>query len=154
MRRRLAVLLLTLGAVAPAAAAATLPGIVSPSGNIRCTYLPPAKDDTGHLLAAVLLCDIRQSSYAAELQDRCLNPNGQKGAGVDWHGFGLGPRTRGSLVCSGGLLVTKPAKYATLAYGKSWRRGVFTCASRITGITCTNPAGHGLFVSRRSWRVW
>jgi len=39
-------------------------------------------------------------------------------------------------------------------YGTSWRRGVFSCASQRTGVTCRSRAGHGLFVSRASWRAW
>jgi len=41
-----------------------------------------------------------------------------------------------------------------LAYGKSWRAGTFTCTSQVTGVTCRNRHGHGLFISRRTWRVW
>ena len=26
--------------------------------------------------------------------------------------------------------------------------------SRVTGLTCTNRSGHGLFLSRESWRAW
>jgi hypothetical protein len=44
--------------------------------------------------------------------------------------------------------------FVTLAYGKTWRHRGFTCTSRFTGLTCTNAAGHGLFISRASWRAW
>ena len=44
--------------------------------------------------------------------------------------------------------------YVTLAYGKTWHFKAFTCTSRFTGLTCTNRAGHGLFLSRESWRAW
>jgi hypothetical protein len=125
-------------------AALLLPGLVSPSGNIRCAYLAQPQP--------VLLCSIRRADYAAALQDRCLNPNGQTGAGVDWHGFSLGAR-RGEVLCSGGLLITKPVRYTTLAYGRTRRLGRFTCTSRSTGVTCTTP-GHGVFISRQSWRAW
>ena len=30
----------------------------------------------------------------------------------------------------------------------------FTCASRVTGVTCNTRGGHGLFISRESWRAW
>ena len=39
-------------------------------------------------------------------------------------------------------------------YGKVWRHAMFTCWSRVTGVTCQNRAGHGLFLSRQSWRAW
>jgi acetylornithine deacetylase/succinyl-diaminopimelate desuccinylase-like protein len=48
---------------------------------------------------------------------------------------------------------TQRPVYTTLPYGKVWRRGPFTCASRLAGVTCTNTRGHGLFLSRQSWRV-
>jgi hypothetical protein len=35
-----------------------------------------------------------------------------------------------------------------LSYGKVWRRNGFTCASRTTGLRCSNPSGHGFFLSR------
>ena len=44
--------------------------------------------------------------------------------------------------------------FTTLPYGKTWHQGVFTCTSRANGLTCRNPTGHGLFISRESWRVW
>ncbi len=83
-----------------------------------------------------------------------MAPNG---AGVDWHGFTLSATGKGQLNCSGGILYnpsTQTPSYVTLPYGKSWQRGVFTCTSRLSGVTCRNRAGHGLFVSRQSWRVW
>jgi hypothetical protein len=146
---------LTLAAAAPAATRPT--GFRSPSGNISCLFVPAAHDDTGHLLTAQLLCSIVRSAYSTTLQDRCLNPNGQVGAGVDWHGFSLGAAGRGSVVCSGGILyapsLVKPS-YVTLRYGATMRRGEISCRSQRTGVTCHNRRGHGLFVSRETWRVW
>jgi hypothetical protein len=138
-------------AVAGSAAAAKtpLPGIVSPSGNIRCLFVPGRP--------SLLLCSIRHADYARQLQDRCMNPNGQVGAGVDWHGFELHPGQKGRITCTGGILYNpdrqRPA-YVTLAYGKTWRHAAYACTSRTTGITCTTTGDHGLFVSRQSWRVW
>jgi uncharacterized protein DUF6636 len=124
-----------------------LPGFHSPSGNIRCYDNPSGR-------GPVLHCQIAQSTYAASLQKRCLRPDG---SGVDWHGFELGATTRGLVTCSGGILYdagrSRPT-YANLPYGLTWRRSPFTCASRITGVTCRNAHGHGLFISRAAWRVW
>jgi hypothetical protein len=132
-------------ALALAAAFVALPGFHSPSGNIACYVAGP------------LRCTIGHASYARTLQDRCLNPDGEVGAGVDWHGWELGATTSGRVTCSGGILYdsgTRRPVYADLPYGKSWTRGVFTCVSRRTGITCRTPSGHGLFVARQSWRAW
>jgi hypothetical protein len=100
-----------------------------------------------------LLCSIGRATYAAALQRRCsASP-----VGLDWHGFELSPMRKGEVTCSGGILYD-PARdrpiYATLAYGATWRRGPFSCRSSRTGVTCTNTHGHGLFVSRESWRTY
>ncbi|HSP71279.1 MAG TPA: DUF6636 domain-containing protein [Gaiellaceae bacterium] len=146
MSRPPAALLLALCALtaAPAAAKTVLPGFHSPSGTIRCLLAP----------GRVLRCDLRRADYAAALQARCMRPGG---AGVDWHGFELPAARKGTVTCSGGILYnpgTQRPAYANLPYGQTWRRGPFTCDSRVTGVTCRNTGGHGLFVSRQSWRAW
>ena len=144
MRIALAVAVLALAA--PAAAAKTpLPGIRTPSGNISSFYVPGRP--------AVLQCQIKQASYSQKLVDYCGSPPIQ----VDWGGFSLGPAKKGGITCRGGVLYdpgTQRLVFRTLAYGKTWRAGVFTCTSRTRGLTCTNRTGHGLFVSRESWRGW
>ena len=146
MSVRLALVLAALGLAAPAAAAKTpLPGIRTPSGNISCFYVPGRP--------SVLHCQIEKADYSAKLVAYC----GQPRIGVDWAGFSLGPRTKGSVSCSGGVLYspdTQRPVFTTLGYGRTWRQGAFTCTSRITGLTCENRAGHGLFISRESWRGW
>jgi hypothetical protein len=125
-----------------AAAQTALPGFHSPSGNIRC-----------YVVHGTLRCSLAQADYAAALQARCIAPP----TGLDWHGFELGARMRGTLTCSGGILYdpdTERPVYAALAYGRSWHRGAFTCRSQTAGVTCTNARGHGLFLSRQRWRAW
>ena len=141
-----ALCLLACGSSGTAGAATTLPGIRTPSGNIRCLFL------AGH--SRDLLCTLGQADYAKSLQERCMAPNG---AGVDWHGFTLSPTGRGLVNCSGGIQydpATEHPSYVTLAYGRARRVGPFTCASRRTGFTCRNARGHGLFLARASWRAW
>ena len=128
-----------------AAAATRLPGFHSPSGNIKCLYLPNEP---------MLLCHIGQASYAKTLQALCIGPSG---TGVDWHGFTLGATKAGQVNSYGGIQynpTTQRPSYVNQPYGTSWRHGAFTCASRITGVTCRNARGHGLFISRESWRAW
>jgi hypothetical protein len=121
-----------------------LPGVVTPTGNIHCFYVP-AKP-------AHLLCDIHESAYSAREQNACMAR-----AGLDWHGWEVYATRRTSPVCSGGILynsnANKPA-YERLAYGRTWHFGAFTCTSRFTGLTCTTGSGHGIFLSRQSWRGW
>jgi hypothetical protein len=138
-RLALAVGVLLLVPAGAAAAKTALPSFRSPSGNIRCF--------SG---SGVLHCAIAQADYAKALQARCM-----AGPSVDWHGFELNATGKGVITCSGGILYnpdTQTPHYPLLAYGKTWRQGAFTCASAITGVTCHTRAGHGFFISRRSWR--
>jgi hypothetical protein len=130
-----------------AAPAARLPGITTPSGNIRCFVVPVRP--TAH---SNLLCTIRAASYTVALQRRCIAPP----TGLDWHGFQLSDTGRAQVVCSGGILYDARDRpvLQRLAYGRVWRQGPYTCRSRFTGLTCTTRAGHGLFLSRSSWRAW
>jgi len=138
-----------LASTGTAATPKPIPGIRSPSGNIRCLFVPPARGTS----TPNLLCAIGQAGYSAALQRRCSSPP----TGLDWHGFELTAAQKGAVSCSGGILYdpgTERPVYTTLPYGKTWRHGPFTCASRITGVTCTSDRGHGLFISRQSWRAW
>jgi hypothetical protein len=122
------------------AALTLLPGIRTPSHNISC------------YATNVLRCDIAHADYAAALQSGCIT-----GPSLDWHGFELSATAKGLVECSGGILYdpdTQRPSYVTLAYGKTWRHGAYSCSSRTTGLTCTNRRGHGLFISRQSWRAW
>ena len=129
----------------PASSATVLPGFRSPSGNIRCLAAPGPP--------AYLWCSIGKADYAKKLTAYCAQPR----IGVDWAGFTLGARSKGSVACSGGTMydpATQHLHVITLAYGKTWRSGAFTCLSQSVGVTCRNRAGHGLFVSRQSYRVF
>lgn len=137
--------LLGASSAVPAAAATNLPGIRTPSGNIRCLFLSTQ--------GRVLLCTIDHADYAGQLQARCRSGVG----GLDWHGFTLAPAGRGLVNCSGGIQydpATEHPRYATLAYGRTWTAGPFGCASMRTGLICRNARGHGLSLSRAAWRAW
>ncbi len=151
MNRRLSVipvvLTLALAAAGPAASK-PIPGFRSPTGNIKCLFVPPS----GSARTGTLLCQIAHAGYAKALQSRCMARDQ-----LDWHGFILGAATRGGSSCSGGILYnpdTQRPTYVRLPYGHAWRRSAFTCYSRVSGVTCTSAAGHGLFISRLSWRTW
>jgi hypothetical protein len=145
----LVVTLLVLGASAPASAA-NLPGFRSPSGNISCLFIPSAPLDSGSgRTPATILCTLAHADYAHALQNRCK--------GLDWHGFLLPAARKGAVNCSGGILYnpnTQHPSYVTLAYGKTWRQKMFSCSSQFNGVNCSNPHGHGMFISRQTWRTW
>ena len=147
MREALAALLV-LAVCSAAAAAATLPGVKTPSRNISCFYVPIKPTQRGNLL-----CDIKRAGYIHTLQTKCSLPP----IGLDWHGFTLPQSKKGQVTCSGGVLYDigrDTPKLSTLVYGRTWRYRGFTCTSRTTVLTCTNKAGHGLFLSRGSYRLW
>jgi hypothetical protein len=147
LRRLLLPVLVCVLILAPsslAGPATTLPGFRSPSGNIKCLYMPNF---------GFMYCAIAKADYTKQLIAYCAQPK----IGVDWAGFTLGKKGKGLVECSGGAMYdpsTQHPSFVTLAYGKTWKRSVFTCTSRINGVTCTNPAGHGIFVSRQAWRAF
>jgi hypothetical protein len=145
--KRFFVLPLVLALCSGVAAAARLPGVKTPSQNISCFYVPQRPTTHGSLL-----CDIKQAVYTGALQARCIGPP----TGLDWHGFTLSDTKRGEILCTGGMMydARDTPTFVTLAYGKTWRHRGLACTSRVTGLTCTNRFGHGLFLSRASWRTW
>ena len=147
MRALPAALAIVCSLVAGAAAAATLPGVRTPTRNIGCFYVPIRPTARG-----TLLCDIRQAAYLGSAQRACMSR-----AGLDWHGFELGLTRRAELACTGGALYDigrDTPVLRVLSYGRTWRYRGFTCTSRVTGLTCTSPSGHGMFLSRASYRLW
>jgi hypothetical protein len=142
-----AIALVTAFAIGPAAHAAPLPGLRTPTRNISCFYVPIKPTTRG-----VLLCNIKTASYSRAQQDAC-----QARSGLDWHGFELPMSGKAQPVCSGGVLYDigrDTPTFVVLAYGRTWRSHGFTCSSRVTGLTCINGRGHGLFLSRLSYRLY
>jgi hypothetical protein len=142
----LLVVLTALALGAAAASGARIPGVKTPSRNISCLFVPVRPTAHGNLL-----CNIKSAVYLVRLQANCM-----AGPGLDWHGFTLSWNGKAQVVCAGGIMYDPrdTPTYAVLAYGKTWHHAPFTCTSRLTGLTCVNASGHGLFLSRRSWRAW
>ena len=144
---RITALLSVVLVAAASASAARLPGVRTPSRNIDCFFVPERPTTHGHLL-----CNIRRANYAVALQRQCISPP----TGLDWHGFEVPETKRAQVVCAGGIMYDardRPSP-VTLAYGRTWRFKTFTCISRRTGLTCTNRRGHGLFLSRETYRLF
>ncbi|HEX4520325.1 MAG TPA: DUF6636 domain-containing protein [Gaiellaceae bacterium] len=128
-----------------AAEAKTIPGFRSPSKNITCLLVSDKPE--------LVNCEIAQADYKAKLTHYC----GSAPFGVDWGGFSLGRSGKGGVVCTGGTLYdpgTEHPHYVVLAYGTKWKQGTLSCDSETIGVTCTNGHGHGIFVSRASYKLW
>lgn len=129
-----AALALGLAAVAtPARADDVVITFRMPSGNIGCAYARFEGEP------ATLRCDIRTGLVP--------RPPRPKGCDLDWgYGYWMGITGRAHTFCAGDTALNPRAR--VLAYGRTWRRGGFTCSSRTTGLTCRNRSGHGFLLSR------
>ena len=127
--------------VAPTAAPTTLAtttppapigadGFQSPTGAIQCLYFV----DNG---IQRIRCLVQDS--VAKLPKRPADCD------FDWEDIGLGQTGRAYTVCAGD---TVAGAYPLLAYGKTWKRGVFTCTSAKSGVTCRNPSRRGFRISK------
>jgi hypothetical protein len=108
----------------------------SPTGNIGCAmYEGGAR------------CDIRKRQW---------RPPPHPASCSDEVDFGQGlqvPRAgRASFVCAGDTTLDPSAP--PLQYGSASAIGSTECISRSAGITCTNAAGHGFFISIQSYRLF
>jgi hypothetical protein len=106
-------------------------------GGIRCGVFVPGKYSE-----ALLRCDIRTG-----LKPKVKRPKRCK---FD-HGSTLELRATGRAFpgcVSDAIAPPGPM----LGYGKTYRKGPFTCKSARAGLTCRNPARHGFFLSKNASR--
>lgn len=110
----------------------------SPTGNIHCLIA------TGDYAEA--RCDL------IELMQTYRQP--PAGCDLDWgSAFSVGLSSRkGVLACVGDTAVM--ADSVILGYGRTISLGGFDCTSETSGMTCTNPAGHGFTLSRAKQRLF
>ncbi len=108
-------------------------GFQTPTKNINCTIYTDLSPRT-------LECMV--STYTGKVPKRPADCE------LDWSPQAdLGTAGRSSLfACRGDTSWWVDAP--VLAYGKTFRNGVFTCKSEKTGVTCTNGAKRGFRVSR------
>ena len=110
----------------------------APSGNINCLIA------LGEYAEA--RCDMNQ-----------LTPSYTKapaGCDLDWgSSFTIGQSDRkGQLACVGDTVID--ARSTVLGYGQTLSLGGFDCTSEKTGMTCTNPAGHGFTIATAKQRLF
>ncbi len=106
-----------------------------PSNNIFCAYVAQTSPS-----AKYLRCDI-MSRIKPKPKGKCKY-EGSRGVSVS-----MGVTGRASFPCSSDTVYNERAR--KLAYGKTWRKGGFTCKSKETGLRCRNKSAHGFFLSRQ-----
>ena len=106
----------------------------TPSGNIGCVWTNEPR--------SYLRCDI--------LSGLVPPPPRPRGCEFEWR-YGLQMNRRGPVrtLCAGDAAFDPSAR--VLAYGRSWRRGGFSCQSLKAGLVCENADGHGWHLARGFW---
>ena len=134
MRIALPVIVLLLAA--PAAAQAADPEMFeTPSRNIACV-----------VQGSQLRCDMRQLGNAAPRRPASCEFEYGNAFGITRNG------SRGRRLCISDA-VGGPGT-PVVAYGRTWRRGGFTCRVRESGLRCTNSRGHGFELRRGRQRLF
>ena len=109
----------------------------SPSGNIQCAIF------TGDY--AGVRCDM------SELTPSFTTPPAD--CEFDWgSSFAVNKKGRGYLACVSDAVANDDG--LELGYGESLTLDGFTCKSEKTGVTCTNPSGHGFALSKVKQRLF
>lgn len=111
---------------------------VMPSGNIYCALI--GEDNK------MLRCEIQSILNPLPPQPY---PNYCE---FDWGpGFLLRQQGKPDVLC---ISDTIAGTNNILSYGKTWQNSGFKCVSKRTGLMCSNPDGHGFFLSRNQWRAF
>ncbi len=117
-------------------AQADFTGFTSPSGNIGCILVPD-----------YARCDIRERDWSPPPRPAdCPSFTGYgQGIGLDTGSFAR-------FVCAGD---TAMGSGSPLGYGESITKGVITCSSAQSGITCRDSqSGHGFSIARQGYQLF
>lgn len=131
-------LALALGLLASPALAGDYIAFHSPSGNIQCAIFTGDGWDN-------VRCDLSNltPSYRKQPAD----------CEFDWgSSFAVDLTGKGYLACVSDAVADQNG--VELGYGKSISLGGFTCTSQKSGMTCTNPGGHGFAIAKARQRVF
>ncbi len=118
---------------APTTASSALAnGFQSPTGGIQCRYFDDAAAG-----GTRMRCFVANSTARLPKQPTTCD--------FDWEDVGLNATGRYYTVCAGDSV---EGTYPVLAYGATWKRGVFTCTSAKSGVTCRNASRKGFRASK------
>ena len=109
----------------------------TPSGKIQCQ---------------VTIDDLRCEFSSGQLLRPA--PRRPQNCDLDWgSGLVLGHSGSVEVLCAGDTIRLPRDHSTTLAYGRTWKRGSFTCKVQRVGLTCTNGSRRGFFLSTQRWRA-
>lgn len=117
-------------------ARADFTGFTSPSGNIGC-----------FLVEDYARCDIRERDWSPPPRPAdCASFTGYG------QGIGLDAGKPARFVCAGDTAMSSDRP---LGYGESITKGVLTCSSAQSGITCRDTqSGHGFSIARQGYQLF
>jgi hypothetical protein len=116
-------------------------GFKTPSRNIDCVVA--LGGDLG--TEALMRCTIKKVDNAPPRPASCEG---------DWgHWLTLEAEGPGEWACVSDAM-PPDSGYDIVPYGSLWKRGPFTCRSRVAGVRCTNSDGHGFFLSRERQQLF
>ena len=125
----------------------------TPSRNIGCAGVGPTWGaefrDPGAKGKSSVRCDINLEVREWEPPPKSAECDALD---LDWgHGVSVNSTDRGEFVCAGDTVAYAAGSDGGIVvpYGSSIRVDQIVCTSRREGITCTNPEGHGFFLSRQ-----
>lgn len=123
--KRLMLLILTFAGWASAQAPQ---GFKTPSGNIYCLSYNNE-----------LRCDL--------LSTTTPKPPRPKDCDLDWgNAFTMTVKGKAARICHGDSAMDP--SYPVLQYGKTWKKGGYSCTSLTSGLNCTNKDKHGWLLSK------
>lgn len=126
------------------------PGPAAPSGPTvhRGIFSSPSHNIGCVLAGGTARCDIRKRDWSPPPHPASCSDQVDFGQGLT-----VGRSGRATFVCAGDTALNPTGP--VIAYGSNSKVGDIVCASRISGMTCTNAAtGHGFFIARDRYRLF
>ena len=122
----------TTAAPTPPAAPAGADGFQTPTGGIKCQLVSTLTPGSPSVRCTAL-------GSTAKLPKRPATCD------FDWEDVAVSATGRSFTVCAGDSI---EGNFSVLPYGATWKRGVFTCTSAKSGVTCRNPSRRGFRISK------
>ena len=122
----------TTAASTPPAAPTGADAFQTPTGGIKCQLVSTLTPGSSSVRCTAL-------GSTAKLPKRPATCD------FDWEDIAVSATGRSFTVCAGDSI---EGNFAVLPYGATWKRGVFTCTSAKSGVTCRNPSRRGFRISK------